>query len=305
MRAGHRCRCLAATRNSRRRSDAARHRPRITARAHVPRRGRFTRPQVKKQTHLQRKRAPGIARADQPAVPAANRTVGTVGQSVLVIDDDSAVLPLTVYYLATCGYRILTARSGAEGLAIAHDERPDLVIVGARLSDLPGTELLRRLRLPGPAGAAGAPHESVAVLLLLTGDGDWTARQTERLDALALGADDVLAPPFDVQELMLRAAAILRRVRGAPGRSARCVRARRNAARARRGRSAGHGRGHTGAPHAHGVQHPPIAGGACGPPAHARAARRCTVGCGGSPHRANARGGRSGVTAPREARPRG
>ena len=130
---------------------------------------------------------------------------------MLVVDDDPDIVPLTVYYLATRGYRILTARSATEGLAIVRVDRPDLVIVGARLPDLPGTELLRRLRV-SEAGAASAPHEQIALLLLLTGDGDRSTRETERVEALALGADDVLSPPFHVQELMLRVAAILRRV---------------------------------------------------------------------------------------------
>ena len=132
---------------------------------------------------------------------------------MLVVDDDPEIVPLTVYYLATRGYRILTARSATEGLAIVRADPPDLVIVGARLPDVSGAELLRRLRV-SESVAGSAPHEAIAVLLLLAGDGDRHARETERVDALALGADDVLTPPFNVQELMLRVAAILRRVQG-------------------------------------------------------------------------------------------
>jgi two-component system phosphate regulon response regulator PhoB len=182
----------------------------------VSRRGRFTRPQVKKQTQIQRKLPPGLSPAEASLMPLAARTERTGSQCVLVVEDDPAIVPLTVYYLATRGYRIITARSAAEGLATARSERPDLIIVGARLPDLSGAELLRRLHVPGPAGAAGAPNEAVAVLLLLAGAGDPGAREAERLAALALGADDVLAPPFNVHELILRVAAILRRVRGSP-----------------------------------------------------------------------------------------
>lgn len=178
----------------------------------MSRRGRFTRPQVKKQSQIQRKLPPSLARADAPSTALA-RTQRKGSQCVLVVDDDPDIVPLTVYYLATRGYRILTARSATEGLAIVRVDPPDLVIVGARLPDLSGTELLRRLRVSA-SGAAGAPHEAIAVLLLLTGDGDRFARETERVDALALGADDVLTPPFNVQELMLRVAAILRRMHG-------------------------------------------------------------------------------------------
>lgn len=183
----------------------------------MSRRGRFTRPQVRKQTRIQRKLPPSLVTSDAPAAAHRPRAEPAAGQSVLVVDDDPAIVPLTIYHLAARGYRILTARSAAEGLATAHLERPDLIIVGAQLPDLSGAELLRRLHVPGPSGAAGAPHETVAVLLLLAGGGDLAGRGAERVAALALGADDVLTPPFDVQELMLRVAAILRRKRGSPG----------------------------------------------------------------------------------------
>ncbi|HEU4720409.1 MAG TPA: response regulator transcription factor [Gemmatimonadaceae bacterium] len=183
----------------------------------MPRRGRFTRPQVRKQTRIQRKLPPSLVPSDTPSAAPGPRAERTGGQCVLVVDDDPAIVPLTIYYLATRGYRILTARSAAEGLATAHRERPDLIIVGAHLPDLPGVEVLRRLHVPGPSGAAGAPHEAVAVLLLLAGDGDLADREAERVAALALGADDVLTPPFNPQELMLRVAAILRRARGSSG----------------------------------------------------------------------------------------
>lgn len=179
--------------------------------------GRFTRPQVQKLSKLQRKLPPSRPRAEACESPSgeSDGTVGA-GRCVLVAGDDPDVLPLLVYHLAANGYRILTARSAAEGLAITRGDRPDLVIVGAHLPDLPGLELLRRLRVPGHEGAAGTPHELVAVVLLLTGDGDGAAHEAERLQALALGADDVVTAPFNVQELVLRATAILRRVHGAP-----------------------------------------------------------------------------------------
>ena len=178
----------------------------------MSRRGQFTRQQVKKQTTMQRKLPPAPVRADGSNPPPVGRL--GAGRSVLVVDDDPDLLPLAVYHLAANGYRILTARSAAEGLAIARGAEPDLVIVGAHLPDLSGLELLRRLRVPGPPGAASDPREDVAVLLLLAEDG--AGREAERLEVLALGADDVLTAPFNVQEIVLRAAAILRRVHSVP-----------------------------------------------------------------------------------------
>jgi DNA-binding response OmpR family regulator len=135
---------------------------------------------------------------------------------VLVVDAEREGVALAAYHLAANGYRVSTALRGAEALAGIARERPDFVVLGARLSDIPGLEILRRLRLPGPPGAAGAPSGSVPVLLVLGGEGDHAAREAERLEALALGADDVLDRPVVFRELLLRMSAILRRVRSAP-----------------------------------------------------------------------------------------
>ena len=125
------------------------------------------------------------------------------GERVLVVDDEPDIAALVAYHLAKAGYRVSTAATGDDALRAARDERPALVILDLMLPGVSGFDVLEQLR-------AGAATRDVAVLML-------TARRDEpdRIRGLSLGADDYLTKPFSPQELVLRVAAILRRVAAA------------------------------------------------------------------------------------------
>lgn len=124
----------------------------------------------------------------------------TPPERVLVVDDEPDIVALVAYHLAKAGYRVSTASSGTDALALARQERPSLIVLDLMLPGLSGFEVLERLR-------ADEATQGVAVLML-------TARKDEpdRIRGLSLGADDYLTKPFSPQELVLRVAAILRRV---------------------------------------------------------------------------------------------
>jgi len=126
------------------------------------------------------------------------------GERVLVVDDESDIVALVAYHLARAGYRVSTASTGTEALEAARREQPALIVLDLMLPGMSGYEVLEALR-------AGDETRGVAVLML-------TARREEqdRIHGLSLGADDYLTKPFSPQELVLRVAAILRRV-GAGG----------------------------------------------------------------------------------------
>lgn len=128
------------------------------------------------------------------------------GERVLVVDDEPDIVALVAYHLAKSGYRVSTASSGSDALEAARRERPALIVLDLMLPGISGYEVLEQLR-------AGEDTRDVAVLML-------TARREEqdRIRGLSLGADDYLTKPFSPQELVLRIAAILRRV-GAGGAS--------------------------------------------------------------------------------------
>jgi two-component system phosphate regulon response regulator PhoB len=127
------------------------------------------------------------------AAPAA-------GERILVVDDEPDIVALVAYHLAKSGYRVSTASTGPDALAMARDERPALIVLDLMLPGMSGFDVLEQLR-----AAEGTKH--IPVLML-------TARREEvdRIRGLTLGADDYLTKPFSPQELVLRVGAILRRV---------------------------------------------------------------------------------------------
>ena len=124
----------------------------------------------------------------------------TGGERILVVDDEPDIVALVVYHLAKAGYRVSSASSGPDAIALCKRERPALVVLDLMLPGMSGFDVLAKLR--EDESTAG-----IAVLML-------TARKEEpdRIRGLELGADDYLTKPFSPQELVLRVAAILRRV---------------------------------------------------------------------------------------------
>jgi DNA-binding response OmpR family regulator len=98
--------------------------------------------------------------------------------------------------LGAAGYRVLCAADGPEGLRLHDESHPDVVVLDWMLPGLDGLEVLRRLRL----------HAATPVLML-TARGD----EADRVIGLELGADDYLAKPFSMRELLARVRALLRR----------------------------------------------------------------------------------------------
>ena len=115
---------------------------------------------------------------------------------ILVIEDDEAILKLVRRGLAYEGYQVDTAVDGATGLALARDNAPDVVVLDLMLPGMDGLEVCRRLRAGGP----------IPILIL-------TAKDTvnDRIMGLDMGADDYMVKPFNLDELLARIRALLRR----------------------------------------------------------------------------------------------
>ena len=121
-----------------------------------------------------------------------------MGQKVLVVEDEPALVDTLEYNLSRQGYEVATAMDGATALLMARTEQPDLVILDVMLPVLDGFEVCRILR----------QETSVPILML-------TARveEVDKVVGLEVGADDYLTKPFSMRELMARVKALLRRVR--------------------------------------------------------------------------------------------
>ena len=114
---------------------------------------------------------------------------------VLVIDDEAQIRRLLTVTLEANAYRVLTAVSGQEGLVLAAQHRPAIVILDLGLSDLSGQEVLRRLR-----------EWSNAPVIILSVQDD----EAGKVAALDAGADDYVTKPFNTSELLARLRVALR-----------------------------------------------------------------------------------------------
>ncbi|WP_332664156.1 response regulator transcription factor [Aeromicrobium sp.] len=115
---------------------------------------------------------------------------------VLVVDDDPAILRTLSINLRARDYDVETAADGRSALQIVDERMPDVVILDLGLPDLDGVEVLKRLRAytQVPVVVLSARHES-----------------DDKVEALDEGADDYVTKPFDMEELLARVRAAIRR----------------------------------------------------------------------------------------------
>ena len=118
--------------------------------------------------------------------------------AVLIIEDDTRIANWVKVYFERAGFSAEVAHDGVSGLALARNLAPDLIILDLMLPRLDGMELCKILR-----------RESDVPIIMLT------AREapTERVAGLHSGADDYVVKPFDPDEVIARAHALLRRVK--------------------------------------------------------------------------------------------
>ena len=119
---------------------------------------------------------------------------------LLVVDDEATVRELLAATLRFAGFRVTSAATAAEAIAAAGENPPDLVLLDVVLPDMDGFEVIRRLR-----------ETRTPVVFLTARD-----RQADKVTGLSLGADDYVTKPFDLEELIARIRAVLRRTSGHP-----------------------------------------------------------------------------------------
>lgn len=118
---------------------------------------------------------------------------------ILVVDDDPDILQFVEMNLDMEGFEAQTALSGRVALEVARERPPDLILLDVMMPELDGLTVLRRLR--------SSPATSSIPVVLLTAK----ALAEDRVRGLDLGADDYITKPFDIEELMARVKAVLRR----------------------------------------------------------------------------------------------
>ena len=119
--------------------------------------------------------------------------------TVLIVEDDARIANWVKVYFERAGFSAEVTHDGESGLQLARELTPDLIVLDLMLPRLDGVELCKILR-----------RESDVPIIMLT------AREApaERIGGLDCGADDYIVKPFDPDEVIARADAVLRRVKG-------------------------------------------------------------------------------------------
>ncbi|MFQ5797574.1 MAG: sensor histidine kinase [Bacteroidota bacterium] len=119
--------------------------------------------------------------------------------NILVVDDNQDNIDLLDFALSDLRYRVLKALNGRTALIIAEKEQPDLIILDIHMPEMDGFEVLQRLR-------QNARTEKIPVILLTAMRKDPQSIES----GLALGADEYLTKPIDIEELLVRVKSIMR-----------------------------------------------------------------------------------------------
>jgi two-component system phosphate regulon response regulator PhoB len=119
-------------------------------------------------------------------------------ERVLIVDDDPDIRRLVGHHLSQAGFEVISAGTGREGLELAFERMPSLVVLDLMLPDLDGKEVCRKMR---------DQTSRYVPILMLTARGE----EIDRVLGFELGADDYVTKPFSPRELVLRVRSLLRR----------------------------------------------------------------------------------------------
>ena len=117
---------------------------------------------------------------------------------ILIVEDDKELAKITELELLHEGFTVIKAEDGREGLEQIKKENPDMVLLDVMLPRLSGLEVLRKIR---------REMDSELPVILVTARGE----TIDKVDGLNSGADDYIAKPFKIEELLARMNAVLRR----------------------------------------------------------------------------------------------
>ena len=127
--------------------------------------------------------------------------LSTMTQTILVVDDEANLRSMVRVYLEQEGYHVLEAANGQEGLFVARQEKPDLIILDLMMPVMGGYDFMR-----------AHSREADTPVILLTAK----IEDQDKIVGLELGGDDYITKPFNVRELLARVRAVLRRAHRTP-----------------------------------------------------------------------------------------
>jgi len=119
-----------------------------------------------------------------------------MGKKALVVEDDINIADLLSLYLEKDGFEVFLAGDGGEGIRLAQEKEPDLVLLDIMLPVVDGWVVCKEIR-----------RFSQVPIIMLTAKGE----TSDKVTGLEMGADDYVTKPFEVKELMARIHAVMRR----------------------------------------------------------------------------------------------
>ena len=118
---------------------------------------------------------------------------------VAVIEDNQINIDLIRYQLKVEGFEVFIEKTGEKGLKMIKNQKPDLILLDVGLPDIDGFELCRNLR-------SDEMTKDYPIIMLTA-----RAEDSDRIEALKLGADDYITKPYNAEELILRIRNLLKR----------------------------------------------------------------------------------------------
>jgi len=122
--------------------------------------------------------------------------------TLLLVEDDIAILDMLSMYLTGQNYQLLTAISGKQALQHLHQSRPDLLLLDWMLPDTDGIQLIKKIRKMDL-------FKDLPILMLTA-----RAQEADKIEGLETGADDYMTKPISLAELNARIHALIRRAQG-------------------------------------------------------------------------------------------
>lgn len=120
---------------------------------------------------------------------------------ILVIEDETDIREVIAYNLKREGYAVITAQNGKEGLKLAKNKNPNLIILDLMMPEIDGLEVCRLIR-------ADSLTQSIPIIMVTAKDDE-----ADIVLGLGLGADDYVTKPFSPKTLVARVKAVLRRMK--------------------------------------------------------------------------------------------
>ena len=123
---------------------------------------------------------------------------------ILVVDDDTSINELIKINLELAGYQVLQAYDGIKGFALVKQELPSLVILDVMMPDVDGFTVAKRIR-------ENEETKNIPIIMLTA-----LSQLNDKVNGFNIGVDDYLVKPFEVEELLVRVRALLKRTNQIP-----------------------------------------------------------------------------------------